>query len=59
MIPEAKKRKIMLGAVFGAISGAILFTVLYIVSGVSPVFAAVIPIAAALGAAQMYFTRDE
>ena len=59
MVSEAKKRKVMLVAVFGAISGAVLFAVLYMLADVGLTFAAVIPVASAVGAAQMYMTRDE
>ena len=59
MVSEAKKRKVMLGALFGAISGAIFFVALYLMVDPNPTFAIIIPVAAGVGAAQMYLTREE
>jgi len=57
VISEAKKRRTILGAVFGAISGAILSVGLYFLTG-SSIYVFLIPVAAALGAGQMYMMAD-
>jgi hypothetical protein len=59
MLSPAKKRKVTLGAIFGAISGAVLFAVLYFASDPNLGYAVLIPIASAVGAAQMYVSREE
>ncbi|MCL2786454.1 MAG: hypothetical protein FWD81_04455 [Methanomassiliicoccaceae archaeon] len=58
MMSETKKRRVKLGAIFGAVSGAALFGVLYFVSAPNLFYAAFIPVAAVLGAAQMYMTAE-
>ena len=55
----ARKRRTMLGALFGAISGAVLFGVFYFVFDPNLMYAAMIPVAAAVGAGQMYVMREE
>jgi len=57
VISEAKKRRTILGAVFGAISGAILSVGLYFFTG-SFMYVFLIPVASALGAGQMYMMAD-
>ena len=59
MMSEEKKRRVRLGALFGAISGAALFAVLYFLSGPNLTFALFIPAAAAMGAGQMYMSGNE
>jgi len=56
---ESKKRKVKLGALFGAVSGAALFGIMYFVTEWnSPFYLILIPIAAALGAGQMYLSPE-
>ena len=57
VISEAKKRRTILGGVFGAISGAILTVGLYFFTGTF-IYAFLIPVASLLGAGQMYMTAD-
>jgi len=52
MVSEERKRKILLGGLFGAISGAILAAGLYYFTG-TLVYVFLIPVAAVIGAAQM------
>ena len=59
LIPEHKKRRMLWGAIFGAFTGALLFAALYLTVGANIVYAAMIPIGAAVGAAQMYLARNE
>ena len=59
MLSEEKKRRIKLGAFFGAVSGAALFAVLYFLSGPNLIYALFIPAAAAMGAGQMYMSGNE
>ena len=59
LIPEHKKKKVLWGAIFGAVTGAALFVALYFAAGANMIFVAMIPVAAAIGASQMYLTRDE
>ena len=58
MVSEANRRKTMLGALFGAVSGAILFGGLYYFNQ-TLVYAFLIPVAAALGAGQMYMMSED
>ena len=58
MVSEAKKRKTMLGALFGAISGAILAGGLYYFNQ-SLAYLFLIPVAAALGAGQIYMMTED
>ena len=57
MISEARKRRTILGAVFGAISGAIVAVGLYFFTNTF-VYMFLIPVAAVLGAGQMYMMAD-
>jgi hypothetical protein len=60
MMSEQKKRRVKLGALFGGISGAALFGIVYFVMNWNSLFyAVIIPIAAVLGAAQMYLSPSE
>jgi hypothetical protein len=58
VVSEAKKRRTVLGAVFGAISGAALFAILYFASDANLFYAFLIPVGAAMGAGQMYMSRE-
>jgi CDP-diglyceride synthetase len=58
MMSEQRKRKTKLGLIFGAITGVILATVLYLVSEPNPIYFVFVPIAAAIGAGQMYMMSE-
>ncbi|MDR0791646.1 MAG: hypothetical protein LBE47_03795 [Methanomassiliicoccaceae archaeon] len=58
VLSEQKKRRVKLGAILGAASGVLLAVALYLASDPNPVYLVFIPIAAALGAGQMYMIPE-
>jgi hypothetical protein len=60
MASELKKRRGKLGLIFGAVSGAIIAVALFLVTGeFNPIYLIFIPIAAAIGAGQLYMMTPE
>ncbi|MDR2865973.1 MAG: hypothetical protein LBV13_00995 [Methanomassiliicoccaceae archaeon] len=59
LLSEQKKRRVMWGAALGAASGAALAAVLYFLSTPSLFYLIFVPIAAVMGAAQIYMGKEE
>ena len=59
MLSERKKRRVKMGAVLGAVSGTAVAAVLYFVASPALFYFILAPVAALVGAAQMYMTQDE
>ena len=59
MLSPQNRKRVMMGALFGAVSGAVLAAVLYFAADPNPFYVMFVPVAAAVGAGQMYVTREE